>query len=144
MSLIKKIPDLGQHFSLMSGSVFCLLSKIILQGTPGGGRCCGWQRKCWTDNIKGLRSLPMPDLLKPVLHWVNCEFVEFSLDNSTNYTLFLNCVSYGLSGHQTWFWWTILPFLIDLSMRCKFQPAVHDLLNVLYHSSMFQLNWIRT
>ena len=28
------------------------LSKTILQGTFGGGRCGSWQRKCWKDNIK--------------------------------------------------------------------------------------------
>ena len=30
------------------------LSKIILQGILEGGRCCGQQRKCWMDNIKGV------------------------------------------------------------------------------------------
>ena len=28
------------------------LSKTILQGTLGGGKCHGWQGKCWKDNIK--------------------------------------------------------------------------------------------
>ena len=43
------------------------LSKAILQGTLGAGRCCdwqtkcwmahGWQRKCWMDNIKERKYL---------------------------------------------------------------------------------------
>ena len=28
------------------------LPKTILQGTSKGGKHCGWQRKCWIDNIK--------------------------------------------------------------------------------------------
>ena len=28
------------------------LSKTILQGTSKGGKHCGWQRKCWIDNMK--------------------------------------------------------------------------------------------
>ena len=39
------------------------LSKTILRGTCEGGRCCGWQRKCWTGNIKEWTSLPMQELL---------------------------------------------------------------------------------
>ena len=38
------------------------LSKTILQGTLGGGRRRGRQRKCWMDNIKEWTSLPMPEL----------------------------------------------------------------------------------
>ena len=33
-------------------------SKTILQGTLMGGQYCGWQRKCWVDNIKEWFSLP--------------------------------------------------------------------------------------
>ena len=39
------------------------LSKTILQGTLESGWCCGWERKCWMDNIKEWTSLPMPELL---------------------------------------------------------------------------------
>ena len=39
------------------------LSKTILQGILEGGQCCGWQRKCWLDNMKEWTSLPMPELL---------------------------------------------------------------------------------
>ena len=42
------------------------LSKTILQGTLGGGRRRGRQKKCWMDNTKGWTSLPMPELLKRV------------------------------------------------------------------------------
>ena len=39
------------------------LFKTILQGTFGGGRRCGRQRKCWMDNIKQWTSLPMSEQL---------------------------------------------------------------------------------
>ena len=39
------------------------LSKTILQGILEGGRCHGWQRKCWMDNSKEWTSLAVPDLL---------------------------------------------------------------------------------
>ena len=39
------------------------LSKTILQDTMVSGRCRGRQRKCWTDNVKSWRSLPVPTLL---------------------------------------------------------------------------------
>ena len=37
--------------------------KNHLQGTLGGGRHRGQQRKCWIDNNKEWTSLPMPELL---------------------------------------------------------------------------------
>ena len=37
--------------------------ETILQGTLVGGRCRGWQRKCWMDKIKEWTSMPMPELL---------------------------------------------------------------------------------
>ena len=39
------------------------LSKTILQGTLGGGRRRGWQRKYWMDNVEERTSLPTPELL---------------------------------------------------------------------------------
>ena len=41
------------------------LSETILQGTLEGGRHCGWQRKCLTNNIKEWTplALHMPELL---------------------------------------------------------------------------------
>ena len=39
------------------------LSKNILQDVLEGGQCHGWQRKCWTDNIKEWTCLAIPELL---------------------------------------------------------------------------------
>ena len=45
----------------------CHMPQQSLQNHPsghiGGGWRCGWQRKCWMDNIKVRTPLPMPDLL---------------------------------------------------------------------------------
>ena len=38
------------------------LSKTIFQGTLGGGRRRGRQRKCWMNDVKEWTSLPMPEL----------------------------------------------------------------------------------
>ena len=38
-------------------------SKTIFHGTLEGGQRKGRQRKCWRDEIRNLRSLPMPELL---------------------------------------------------------------------------------
>ena len=44
------------------------LAKTILQSTLEGGLCCGRQRRCWMDDIKGWMSLPVPELLT----WASC------------------------------------------------------------------------